>query len=32
MNKALTGHIQRYDNAPAFVGIETPDHASHTAL
>src|SRR5512135_1405832 len=32
VDKAVTGHIRRDDHAPAFVSIETPDHAGHAAL
>jgi hypothetical protein len=32
VNKTLTGHVWRNDHAPAFLGIETFDHASYAAL
>jgi hypothetical protein len=32
VDKAVTGHIRRDDYTPAFVSIETPDHAGHAAL
>jgi hypothetical protein len=28
VSKAATGHIRRHDHAPAFAGVETPDHAA----